>query len=416
MYKRTQYYSSKDLKDFQKKKLEAILEHAIINVPFYKTFNLSKSTDVFECLKTFPIIDKNIIRDNFKNFTALGINPKLVIPNSTSGSTGQNFKFLSHKNSHGQALQIRQDEWVGKKLFEKEIKIWGSTFDLKKSGKLIPKIKQKFKRTIILSGYNLSDEKIAEYIKTINKVKPKLLHSYPSILYLLAIHIEKNHIEMAQMNIKSAGEKLFPFQRDKIESVFKTKIFDFYGARDIPMVAHECEQHQGLHVMMENVYLEVLDQNDQPIEEGEGDLVLTDLNNFAMPFIRYRIGDRAQISKRNCACGRGLTLIEEVIGRTFEIIQFPNGNRVGGTFWTFVLKSVPGILDFQVIQQNQFQIDINYICDEKFNPSNIDFKTILKHINEYSGTELNIYFKEVETIEPTKGGKHLFVITKIKKL
>ena len=83
----------------------------------------------------------------------------------------------------------------------------------------------------------------------------------------------------------------------------------------------ECEKHNGLHLMMENIFLEVVDKKGIPLVEGEGDLVLTHLHNRAMPFIRYKIGDRARISGRSCSCGRSLPLIEEIIGRSFDVID-----------------------------------------------------------------------------------------------
>lgn len=414
-YRKTQYFSEKDIVDFQQEKLHKILKYAVDKVPFYKYlseqfYDNENGQTIYDKLSLFPIIDKNTIRNNFDLFKAEGVNPKKVRSNATSGSTGQNFVFLSHNNSHGQALQIRQNEWIGQKMFDKEIKIWGAAFDVKKTKKMIPRIKNSFKRTIVLSGYNLSDDKMKEYVLLIKKEKPKVLHSYSSILYLLAVYIEKNKLVLYPLIIKSAGEKLFPFQREKIETVFKSKVFDFYGARDIPMVAQECEKHNGLHLMMENVYAEILNSENQPLEEGEGDLVLTHFHNFAMPFIRYRIGDRALISNRKCTCGRNLKLIDEIVGRSFDIVQFPNGNRVGGTFWTFVMKSVKGINDFQVVQISNCKIEIN--CTLFDNEEKVDFKRLEDTIKTYSGNDLELVFVVVDSINPTSAGKRMFVISK----
>ena len=177
------------------------------------------------------------------------------------------------------------------------------------------------------------------------------------------------------------------------------------------MIARECGQHNGLHIMAENVLAEVLDDQGNPIEEGEGDLVITDLHNRVMPFIRYRISDRAIVSKRKGACGRGLPLLQEIIGRSFEIIEFPNGNKVGGTFWTFVLKSEPGIKEFQVVQKDIDHIQINNTPDET--ASLRFFDGFIQKIHEYSGFDLKIIFNKVDEIPLTRGGKYCFVVSEL---
>ena len=413
-YKKIQFSPKEDIVFCQKMYLVKLLEHARTNVNFYKQkipkdYVISER-NVFEILQLLPIIDKDSIRDNYNEFKANNVDVKKVKKNSTSGSTGRSFHFLSYFNFHAQAIQYRIDDWIGKKPFDKEVKIWGAPFDIKKTKSKLSSIKLWFKRTKVLSGYNLSDQKIKEYLDFINKYKPAVLHSYPSTLFLLASFIENHNYTIVPLKIKSAGEKLFNFQRDKIEKVFNTKIFDFYGARDIPMIAQECEVHDGLHVMMENVYFEVVDENSNPISEGEGEIVVTHLHNYAMPFIRYKIGDRAKISQRECQCGRKLQIVDEIIGRSFDIIKFPNGNRVGGSFWTLVMRSDAYIKDFQVVQLSNCKVNI--LCTLFDNNSSPNFQRLKDNIKFYSGDKLEINFEIVDSIIPSKAGKRMFVISK----
>lgn len=419
LYRESQYWNIDELRQYQTQKLEELVKHANENVPYYKkVFNKSglNYNDIsdHENYSKLPFLTKDIIRNNQNDLLATNIDKKYARPNATSGSSGSNLKFYSDRsNLNGQAMLFRNIEWMGLNYFDRKVIVWGASWDVNLSNKLIPSIKKKMKNQIILSGYQLSDKMMGNYYHIISDYKPSLLRSYPSILYTLAEYFEKNNISYIPEAIESAGEKLLPFQRAKIEQVFKTKIFDFYGARDIPLIAQECEKHHGLHVMMENVLLEVVDEQGTPIEEGEGDLVLSHLHNKVMPFIRYKIGDRARISKRNCSCGRNLPLIEEVIGRTFEIIEFPNGNKVGGTFWTLVMKSAPGIKEFQVIQRSLTNICINYVPENEIKNENL--KIIEKNILKYSGSLLKIEFEKVDFIPVSKGGKLQFIISNISK-
>ncbi len=349
------------------------------------------------------------MRSNFNSMISQGLEEKYLKANATSGSTGSNLKFYSDKKQrNGQALVLRANKWLTGKYFPRELRIWGAPWDVSFKKKLLPKLKDYFKNTRMVSGYHLSDDDMKKYLEMIKKWKPELITSYPSILFSMAEYFEKQGFSYKPKAVKSAGEKLHAYQREKIEKVFQTRVFDFYGGRDIPMIAQECEHHNGLHQMMESVVMEVIDKDGNLIQEGEGELVMTHLNNRAMPFIRYKIGDHVRISNNTCSCGRGLKVIDEVLGRSFEIIQFPNGNRVGGTFWTFVMKSVKGIKDFQVVHRDEKSFLINYIPENQ--DINIDFNKLSTNIKDYGGDHIDIEFKKVELIPPTKGGKHQFVV------
>lgn len=413
----TQYWKRDQILEYQWNKFKETLNYAYEKVPYYKNLydnaglipnEIKNRSDLLK----LPILTKEDIRKNYNSLKAKGIKDKRIVNNSTSGSTGVNINFLSDREAiERTALQNRCYNWMGVDLFDKKLSIWGSGWDIAKSKKIASRIKSYIKNSVVLSGYNLSEKDIEEYYKIMLRFNPKLLVSYPSIFYTLAETFQKNGWKFSPFAMQIGGEKLFPFQREFVEKVFNSKIYDFYGARDAGMIAQECSLHNGLHIIAENVLVEVLDENNNPIEEGEGDLVITDLNNKVMPFIRYRIGDRAYITQRECKCGRGLPLLKEVIGRSFEIIKFPNGNKVGGSFWTLVLRSEPGIKNFQVVQKTQDWIKINYIPDSNFNSKSID--KFIERIHQYSGDKLKITFEQVDEIPVTKAGKFKFVISEL---
>lgn len=398
-------------------KFKELLEYAYSNTHYYS--NLFKQhgftpSDIKERndLTRIPELSKEIISNSYNALKVKGIEKHRILENATSGSSGTNLKFLSDKGAIVRTvLQSRCYNWMGIEFFDKKLSIWGSGWDVKKSKEFISRIKYYVKNSFVLSGYNLTAQDIAEYYKVMKKYSPKLLISYPSIFYLIAESFQKNGWEFSPKALQIGGEKLFPFQREFVEGVFKAKIFDFYGARDSGMIAMECDAHDGLHIIAENILVEVLDEYNNPVEEGEGDLVITDLHNKVMPFIRYRIGDRAVITKKTCRCGRGLPLFKEVIGRSFEVIKFPNGNKVVGTFWTILLKTEPGIKSFQVIQKEIDKVLINYIPDEHFSKNSID--KFIERIHKYSGDDLEISFNKVDQIPLTKAGKFKFIISEL---
>ncbi len=417
LFNQTQFWERNRVLEYQWTLFKELLAYANNNVPYYNNLfkqNGFKPSDIKDRndLTRIPELNKDIISESYELLAAQGVAKQRIVKNATSGSTGTNLQFLSDRGAIVRtALQSRCYNWMGIDFFDRKLSIWGSGWDVKRSKKIVSRIKYYIKNSVVLSGYNLSEQDIADYYKVMTRYNPKLLISYPSIFYSLAETFENNGWEFIPKAMQIGGEKLFPFQRNYVEKIFKSKIFDFYGARDAGMIALECKEHDGLHVIAENVLVEVLDENNNPVEEGEGDLVITDLHNKVMPFIRYRIGDRAIITKKTCKCGRGLPIFKEIIGRSFEVIKFPNGNKVVGTFWTILLKTEPGIKSFQVIQKTIDHVQINYVPDEKFNKNSLD--KYIEKIHKYSGDKLKISFNKVDQIPLTKAGKFKFIISEL---
>ena len=145
------------------------------------------------------------------------------------------------------------------------------------------------------------------------------------------------------------AEKLHPFQRTLIERVFQAPVFETYGSRDA-LIGAECERHAGLHLSQENLYVGIVDDDGQPTPAGEeGNVVITDLFNLGMPFIRYLNGDRAKAGWTLCA-GRGLPLLRQVVGRRLDTLRTPDGRSIPGELFPHLLKDFPLVRRFQVAQ------------------------------------------------------------------
>lgn len=413
--KKSQHWTLKELRDYQYQLLSKLLKDAYIDVPYYRSLFDSigmKPADFvdLESIKKLPILTKEIIRSHHRELLSAKQSPSNSRSNSTSGSTGQSLHFRSPKHcEHHVALSMRCFDWMGIGFDDLKYRIWGTPFNHK------PKNNTRFKmfaeRNLVVSGYNLSEDDLIRILSDLARLKPAIVISYPSILEHIAHYCEKKKLGVKINKIQIGGEKLFPHQRRLFQNAFGAEVFDFYGARDIPRIAQECEFHNGLHVMAENVIVEVMDDSGEIVNEGEGDLIITDLHNWVMPFIRYKIGDRVRVSTRRCECGRELPLIEEVMGRSFDLISFPNGNSVMGTFWPLLLKSKPGIEQFTVHQVATNRIVIKYIGDKKAVEAVSEYWT--NEIHKKSGPALEVNYQQVSELPSSSAGKHKFVIKEI---
>lgn len=418
---RTQFLSKEELDKIRFKKLKNLLNYTYKNVPFYrKTFKELKLTpdDIKSSkdLDKLPVISKDDIINNFKQMVSVEYSSNDLIKNSTGGSTGKNLNFYKDKK-HSEirhAFALRGDKWAGLDIGTKNAYLWGSTFDLSLTNTIGGQISNKVLGSIFLSSYELSDEKMLEYAQILKKYSPKVLIAYPSSLYIFAKFLEKYEIDYINFNsIITSAETLYDYQRESIEEIFSCKVFNRYGCREFGPIAHECSNHSGLHINSEHLYLELLGNKDYKDTYGNESsrIIVTDLDNYAMPFIRYEIGDIGKILDYNCDCGRGLPLMN-VEGRTFDVVVGVNGNRLGGTFWTLLLRTyVEGIEQFQVIQKSKDTLNIKIVVNDEFNEEYINH--IRSKILEYCGDEMRIKFNLVDCIDKTPAGKYRFVINQV---
>lgn len=418
---KTQWLSVDEVKKTQWRKLKNLLEYAYANVTFYhsvfRKLNMTpKDIASSDDYRKLPLLDKEDIRNNINYIVSSNYKIGDLIPNSTGGSTGVNLNFFNDRKHSGyvSAIVLRNDRWAGLETGEKNARLWGSPFDMSLQDNLKNRIYNKLFRTRFLSSYNLSEENMFVYVKKLLQYKPKVIIGYSSSLYHFAKFLEKNGIKgINPKSIISSAEVLYDYQRELIESVFQCRVFNRYGCREFSTIAQECSQHSGMHINAEHVYVECLKRDEEPAALGErGELVITDLDNYGMPFIRYRIGDIGVLSDRKCNCGRGLPILEKIDGRVFDIVVGTNGRAVGGTFWTLLLRTaIEGIKQFQVVQESENEINIKIVVDELFKAGYIDMLT--SKIRESCGEDMQVNFKVVDEILPTESGKFRFVISKV---
>jgi len=412
----SQHYSPNEYKHKQKELLTKLLTHAFSHVPYYKSLTTNipdtgLTQAPFEVLQSLPILTKEIIRENDNKLIAPNLSYRRQ-ENSTSGTTGTSMYFLSDKNAGiaKTAYGFVQCDMMKVPMLSKRLTIWSARFDVDKKVSVMRRFLNKTKNSMLIYA-DLSERGLEEMVAIINKYKPVIISSYPSTLEFIAQAECCSKLTHFPKAIIVSGEKLYDYQRTKINRVFHSECFDFYGARDGSMIAHECSAHDGLHVFGQNVLVEVVDDDNKPITEGVGRILITDLHNYVMPFIRYEIGDLAEVSPTYllpCRCGSSVPRIKQIISRTFDIVRFPNGTAVAGTYWTLLMRSQPGIHKFKVSQKVDGSIEISFVKNSEFSESSL--RKILNKISEKGGEQTQIKFQEVTDIPShPESGKYRFV-------
>lgn len=409
---RNQFLSKDQLVELQEEKFRELIKHAKTHVPYYRDILKDAKVESLDDIKNIPFLTKEIIQQSGDCMTAEGYPSGRLISNTTGGSTGEKLEFYNDKSAHHAALILRGNMWTGWEIGEKQTQIWGAHSDIATS-----KISYRyFKRSLIhrnlmLSSYNMTTRDVLEYHRLVNDYRPQLVTGYSSALYLFSETIRRNNLKMhSPKGVISSAETLQKGQRETIESVFQCKVLDRYGCREVGVIAHECNEQHGLHINIDHVIMEIVNESGEQCRAGEtGEIVITDLDNFVFPFIRYRIGDIGVISDRICRCGRGLPLMEKVEGRVWDIIVGANGNRLVGTFW--LVDGVVGIRQYQVMQPGYGKLILKLVVDDRFNDD--ERQKLGRRVKENCGENMELTIEFHEDIPPTESGKHRFIISNV---
>lgn len=409
--------SADELEQIQKKKLVKLLEHCHTNVSYYTNLFTEHSIQGIEDFHKIPFLTKDAIRKHKDKLCASNISGERFRHNSTSGSTGLAMKFFSDSRTDfvRHACAHRGDSWTGWQFGEKIIIIWGAPSDTSKARTLKGKLVNSafLFNTTTLSSFNMSDADILKYVEVINRARPTLIVGYPSSLEAFARYVLSNTIKVhPPKGIITGGETLHEYQRQIIQQAFDTKVLNRYGCREVGHIANECELQNGLHISSDHVIIEVINKKGEPCKPGEiGEIVVTDLDNYVFPFIRYKIGDMGVMSNKICPCGRSFPLLQSVEGRTFDLIVGVNGNRVPGNYFTLLRYDLPSIEQFQIVQRAHNSLELKIKVNAEFN--DLEKGRVVSLFREKLGHDMLIDITIVDEFETTDAGKFRWVISKI---
>jgi phenylacetate-CoA ligase len=396
----------------QEKAFLEIIEHARSNVPWYREALGDLDIRSLDDITSIPFLTKKMIQAGTDRLKAEGLPPERFIPNTTGGSTGEKLEMYSDAASSRFAILMRSNMWTGWSIGEKQLQLWGAHSDLSNAQGLKQRISGLFfNRNRMLSSYDMTEHDMRRYVEIINRNRPRLITGYSSALYLLTRFIRTEGLKIySPKGVICSAETLQDEQRETIESVFGCGVFNRYGCREVGNIAQECQEHNGLHINAEKIIVEVVDEAGRACRPGEtGEIVVTDLDNYVFPFIRYRIGDIGALSDRTCPCGRGLPMLESVDGRVWDVIIGANGSRVIGTLW--LVEGVDGIRQYQIIQPEHGKLTLRLVVTGEF--SEESRSELIRRVKDKCGGEMAVKIDMVDDIPLTGSGKRRLVISNV---
>ncbi len=409
----------------QRERLQRLLHHAWSETDYYREVleacgavkggrvNLDRFEDI-------PFLTKEIMRTQASRLRAKSMPDKRkAFMNRSGGSTGVPVEFWQDNVYWSATIATRTHHFsmTGKELGEREMKIWGSERDLF-TGTLGTRAKienwvynRKFEQC-----WHLPEDHIQRIVQDINTWRPKMLWCYRDGIDAVARYINKHQIKVhSPAAVVLGGATVYPFIAQEIERAFGAPAISAYGSREVGAAACECPSKQGHHIASQAHVVEVIGADERPVMEVTGEIAITPLLNYAMPLIRYRIGDQGRLTSRLCGCGRKFPLLDSISGRLVEVLVNSKNEQIDPVYFVMlfgVIFNRGGIGKFQVIQEEDLSISINFVPDTTVSAGVLSqaIDEIRQKITLVMGPKCPIRFNPVVQIPLSASGKHPYVL------
>ncbi|SDE96077.1 phenylacetate--CoA ligase family protein [Cellulophaga baltica] len=407
-----------NLEKYNLEKRQELIHHAITNSTFYTkkygNLNLPKNgTLTQEDFLKIPPLTRTELVENFENIKVKNVSSIAAKKVSTSGSTGHPISILRDLRNPETPIRWRILNWWGIEPWENQAFIYRykRPFSERISNALLwwPT------KRIFLAAANPTKEHLEKFVTDFNSIKPSLLQGYVDVVFEFALYLLDNNIKIHPPKmVWVTSAPLFEEQRELMQKAFGAPVCDQYGNTEIMLIAAECPEQKGLHIMQDTVHIEFVDQNNEPVPPNTiGRILLTDLTNYAFPLIRYDIGDEGKFMDEMCSCGKQLPLMENVRGRQAHNIQTPSGLRIRGEHLMAMFNGhMKNFKEIQLRQEADYSVSMEYVPRGHHNHSK-EIQNMAELIMQRSRQEIKVYPKEVQKIQQV-GRKTPLIVSNLK--
>jgi len=409
--RKNQWLEPERLREIQQEKLKRIVQHAYENVRYYrKLFDSAgvrpEDIDGPADLTKIPITARSELqRQSLDQIVATGVDLERCRKLTTAGSSGAPLTvFLSQMDS-----RFYDMGWARASL-ENGRRLW----DRAASFRSYRTPRFWFQGLGIWRKETISIlEDLTTKIARLRRIRPDIIQATTFELVMLAKFIMANRITgISPRLVLSRGTLLDPRSRETIRSAFGAPVVDCYGATELGCIAWECSERRGHHINVDALVLEVVREGAAAAPGEAGKLVCTGLHSFAMPFIRYELGDIGALATEPCPCGRGLPLLKDLHGRADDFFVSSKGELISPQVITSQLKSIPGISQFRIVQESEHKINAEIVADTFCSSSAAT--ALVQTMRRIMGEEVNVKVELKDVISADRSGKIRSLVSKVR--
>jgi len=411
---KTQWLPKEVIEKTQWQELLKLIKYAVAHSPFYKSLYQKHDVQIDkirhkEDLLNIPKLTKDDLRYHQQEMLIPHTGRRLS-KKTTGGSTGQAVTILKERRAMASqdAAMWRCLRWFDIDIGDKQARFWGIPISAgtRYKNRMIDLLMNRIR----LSAFNFNDQSMAQFIDKIKYFKPKYFYGYVSMLKEFAQFCERNEINVTDFGVKAVvttSEPLFREARQYMKTVFQCPVINDYGCGEVGPIAYDCPEG-GFHLMADNLYIEILnDQGTHACNGEKGEIVVTELNNYSLPLIRYNLKDIAEVTVEGCSCGRGLPLIRNVTGRALDVLIAQNGEKVHGEYFNYIAEEIRGLglglKQYQIIQKDRNSLEVRIVKDIHYTDRTQVY--IGNKIKEKLGKDITITYSFVHNIDREPSGK-----------
>ncbi len=418
---RLQWADPREIRTLQLRKLRELLLHAQKRIPFYRdrfaeTGFDPKDLSRVEDLAALPLLSKADIRENSDRMVWKGC-PGGPRRYNTGGSSGEPlvFYFDRRRQSWDAAARALTHRWWGVGIGDPELYLWGSPVEIERQDR-IKALRDAMTNELLLSAFELSEERVPDMVKRLRGFGPRALFGYPSTIALFCGMARDRGLDLTGTGVRvvfTTAELLYDHWKETISRAFGgIPVVDGYGSREGGFVSHQCEEGT-YHAMDPNYILEYVTEKGRPAGPGEdGEIVLTHLDAWAMPFIRYRTGDVAVPGGNGCACGRSWSTMEAVRGRTTDFIVTPDGRWQHALSLIYIVRDIEGVEAFKIVQERPDLVNVLLKTRDGRYPADGNLR-IVRGFQKRMGRGVTVRIHPVEEVPREGSGKYRYVVSRV---
>lgn len=415
--KATEYASSQAVQDLQLARVKSLLQHAQEYCPYYTRVFREVGFDPFRMrnideLRVVPRLTKHALINHRDELISRKHRIEDLNLNSTGGSTGLTVNYYQDRNwlTHQVAGERFYNSIAGWEAGCRAAYLWGAPSDNDKAKEgWKAGVKNLLMNSRLFDSFDMSEDRMADYHHQLTRFAPDVMVCYAGSAYTLAKFLLAKgwRADYPRRAIITSAETLTPEMRRTIEAAFSARVFNRYGSREVGVIGAECARHEGLHVNELDLFVES-DTSNNP----EGELLVTSLQNFGMPLIRYEIGDVGALSSEPCACGRAGDRISRLFGRTTDFFSTRDGRKIHGEYFTHLFYGLDAVRQFQLVQETLDSFVLRIVRNPEFWVPAVEDR-IRAELQKVFGEASKLEIEYVDAIPVSASGKYRFTISKV---
>jgi phenylacetate-CoA ligase len=351
----------------------------------------------------YPSVKESVEKDHHRKFN-------LVRSGGTTGDPVQLFMSYESRSWAGGAM-YRYYHWWNIRFRDRIGILWGAQepADARALSSRWKRLKNSLSNRLVLNTFYIDGPILERHYHTLYKFNPSTLRGYANSLYEFALFMRRNSLPVWRelRVVSSTSEKLTKEMQDVIESTLGAPVTNQYGCGEVNSVAFECPEGRNLHIAEEHVIVEVVDEDGKPVVGKPGKILLTDLDNYLTPVIRYEVGDLGTISGEPCGCGRPHYVLKEITGRLSEALNLGNGRKIAPSYWSVLLRPYLEVEQACVRILNDFHLEIDLVLRRGLSSDVLDY--LKTSVSKAVGENVKVVWRKVDRIPNVKSGKKPYV-------